>query len=95
MVGDEVRVPQIRSVVKAPNIENYPTCNDVVVQMQIRDAGGAMASTEDAVKIEFLQTDETGTEVPGSVNMTLVDAATNTYEVLYHLTDSEKQLCGG
>lgn len=82
VVGDEVRVPQIRSVVKAPNIENYPTCNDVVVQMQIRDAGGAMASTEDAVKIEFLQTDETGAEVPGSVNMTLVDAATNTYEGL-------------
>lgn len=80
VAGDEVRIPQIRSVVKAPNISNYPTCSDVLVQMQIRDAGGAMSTAADAVKIEFKQADDNGVYSTTEVNMTLVDAANSTYE---------------
>lgn len=80
VAGDEVRVPQIRSVIKAPTISNYPTCSDVLVQMQIRDAGGAMSSAADAVKIEFMQADDNGVYSANEVNMTLVDAANNMYE---------------
>lgn len=76
--GDEMRVPQIRSIVKAPTISNYPTCSDVTVQMQIRDAGGAMSTASDAVKIEIMQPDEDGTLVPTTVNMTSV--GNDTYE---------------
>ncbi len=80
VAGDEVRVPQVRSVVKAPNMENYPTCSDVLVEMQIRDAGGAMSTAPDAVKIEVQQPDDDGTLISSTVNMTLIDAATYTYE---------------
>ncbi|MEE1097498.1 MAG: hypothetical protein U0K83_04110, partial [Bacteroidales bacterium] len=80
VAGDEVRVPQIRSVVAAPNIANYPTCGDIAVEMQIRDAGGAMSSAADAVKIEVRQTDDNGVEQTIFVNMSLTDATNNTYE---------------
>lgn len=80
VAGDEVRVPQIRSIVKAPNISNYPTCSDVLVRMQIRDAGGAMSTAADAVKIEFKQEDDNGVYSTAEVNMTLVDAANYMYE---------------
>ena len=80
VAGDEVRVPQIRSVVAAPNIANYPTCSDIAVEMQIRDAGGAMSSAADAVKIEVRQADDNGVEQTIFVNMSLTDATNNTYE---------------
>lgn len=75
--GDEVRVPQIRSIVSAPNMDMFPTCSDIVVKMDIRDAQGAMATTPDAVTIEYMFDGET---TPTVVNMEKVQGETNMYQ---------------
>ena len=80
VAGNEVRVPRIKAINKAPTLANYPTCSDVLVSMQILDAGGAMSTAADAVKIEYKQQDDNGVFQLATVNMVLVDATTNTYE---------------
>ncbi len=75
--GDEVRVPQLKEIIKLPLLEMYPTCSDGPVRLDIRDAQGAMSTDADAVKIEYFYDDET---TPSYVNLTKDPNNQNIYE---------------
>ena len=55
----------------------FPTCSDVPLRLDVRDAQGAMSPNEDAVVVEYLLGDET---TPNQVNLTKDPNNQNIYE---------------
>ncbi len=56
--GDEMRVPQLKTIYQLPTLDMYPTCSDVPVRLDIRDAQGAMSTDADAVRVEYFLNDD-------------------------------------
>ncbi len=75
--GDEVRVPQLKQLIQYPSLEMYPTCSDVPLRFDIRDAQGAMSVDADAVVVEYFNDDET---TPNQLNLTKDPSNQNIYE---------------
>lgn len=75
--GDEVRVPQLKQIIQLPSMERYPTCSDVPLKVDIRDAQGAMSTDADAVVVEYFINDET---TPSQANLTKNANNQNIYE---------------
>ena len=77
--GDEIRVPQLKNLLQYPSMEMFPTCSDVPIRLDVRDAQGAMSTDADAVVVEYFFGDET---TPQQVNLTKDPTNQNIYEGL-------------
>lgn len=75
--GDEIRVPQLKGTLQYPSLEMFPTCSDVPLRLDVRDAQGAMSPNADAVVVEYLLGDET---TPNQVSLTKDPNNQNIYE---------------
>ncbi|MEE1225850.1 MAG: GEVED domain-containing protein [Bacteroidales bacterium] len=75
--GDEIRVPQLKGTLQYPSLEMFPTCSDIPLRLDVRDAQGAMSPNADAVVVEYLLGDET---TPNQVTLAKDPTAQNIYE---------------
>ena len=75
--GDEIRVPQLKGTLQYPSLEMFPTCSDVPVRLDVRDAQGAMSPDADAVVVEYFLGDET---TPNQVSLIKDPTTQNIYE---------------
>ena len=75
--GDEIRVPQLKGTLQYPSLEMFPTCSDVPVRLDVRDAQGAMSPNADAVVVEYFLGDET---TPNQVSLIKDPTTQNIYE---------------
>ena len=75
--GDEMRVPQLKTIYQLPTLDMYPTCSDVPIKLDIRDAQGAMSTADDAVTVEYFLNDD---PTPLYANLTKDLTNQNIYE---------------
>lgn len=75
--GDEVRVPQLKQILQSPKMDMYPTCSDVPIRLDVRDAQGAMSTSADAVVVEYFFDDD---PTPQQANLIKDPSNQNIYE---------------